>query len=62
MEERITENTIYGLFQETVNQYRNNVAVITESILRTPYMRDDDQHRSEFGDPPVVVNFYITKK
>ena len=21
-----------------------------------PYMRDDDQHRSEFGDPPVVVN------
>ena len=23
-----------------------------------PYMRDDDQHRSEFGDPPVVVNYF----
>ena len=23
-----------------------------------PYIRDDDQHRSEFGDPPVVVNYF----
>ena len=23
-----------------------------------PYLRDDDQHRSEFGDPPVVVNYF----
>ena len=22
------------------------------------YLRDDDQHRSEFGDPPVVVNYF----
>ena len=22
------------------------------------YMRDDDQHRSEFGNPPVVVNYF----
>ena len=24
------ENTIYGLFQETVNKYRNNVAIIED--------------------------------
>ena len=23
-----------------------------------PYLRDDDQHRSEFGEPPVVVNYF----
>lgn len=23
-----------------------------------PYLRDNDQHRSEFGDPPVVVNYF----
>lgn len=23
-----------------------------------PYLRDDDQHRSAFGDPPVVVNYF----
>jgi DNA repair photolyase len=23
-----------------------------------PYLRDDDQHRSDFGDPPVVVNYF----
>ena len=23
-----------------------------------PYLRDDGQHRSEFGDPPVVVNYF----
>lgn len=25
---------------------------------KMPYMRDDDQHRPEFGDPPVVVNYF----
>ena len=23
-----------------------------------PYLRDDDQHRSDFGQPPVVVNYF----
>ena len=23
-----------------------------------PYLRDNDQHRSEFGEPPVVVNYF----
>ena len=23
-----------------------------------PYLRDDDQHRSAFGEPPVVVNYF----
>ncbi len=23
-----------------------------------PSLRDDDQHRSAFGDPPIVVNFF----
>ena len=23
-----------------------------------PYLRDDDQHRSPFGMPPVVVNYF----
>ena len=23
-----------------------------------PYLRDDDQHRAAFGDPPVVVNYF----
>ncbi len=23
-----------------------------------PYLRDTDQHRSEFGEPPVVVNYF----
>ena len=23
-----------------------------------PYLRDDDQHRSPFGEPPVVVNYF----
>ena len=23
-----------------------------------PYLRDNDQHRSEFGQPPVVVNYF----
>ncbi len=23
-----------------------------------PYLRDDDRHRSAFGDPPVVVNYF----
>ena len=23
-----------------------------------PYLRDNDQHRSVFGDPPVVVNYF----
>ena len=24
-----------------------------------PYLRDDDQHRSPFGEPPVVVNYFF---
>ena len=35
MEERIMENTIYGLFQETVNKYRNNVAIIENKRTMT---------------------------
>ena len=23
-----------------------------------PYLRDDDLHRSAFGEPPVVVNYF----
>lgn len=23
-----------------------------------PYLRDNDQHRSDFGEPPVVVNYF----
>ena len=23
-----------------------------------PYLRDNDQHRSAFGEPPVVVNYF----
>ena len=23
-----------------------------------PYLRDNDQHRSDFGKPPVVVNYF----
>ena len=26
--------------------------------MKMPYLRDNDQHRSEFGDPPVVVNYF----
>lgn len=29
------ENTIYGLFQETVNKYRNNVAIIENKRMMT---------------------------
>lgn len=29
------ENTIYGLFQETVNKYRNNVAIIENKRTMT---------------------------
>jgi len=24
-----------------------------------PYLRDDDQHRAAFGQPPVVVNYFF---
>ena len=24
-----------------------------------PYLRDSDQHRSDFGEPPVVVNYFF---
>ena len=26
--------------------------------MKMPYLRDDDQHRAEFGEPPVVVNYF----
>jgi hypothetical protein len=26
--------------------------------MKMPYLRDDDQHRSDFGEPPVVVNYF----
>ena len=27
--------------------------------MKMPYLRDDDQHRSDFGEPPVVVNYFF---
>ena len=24
-----------------------------------PYLRDSDQHRSDFGEPPVVVDYFF---
>ena len=37
MEERIMENTIYGLFQETVNKNRSNVAIYDRGQLSGSY-------------------------
>jgi len=49
-------------YGETTNKdmaaYFSKLSRPRASKQAMPYMRDDDQHRSEFGDPPVVVNCF----
>lgn len=53
------------LYYEIYNKKSRDYWTILDQRMREytakegmPYLRDDDQHRSAFGDPPVVVNYF----
>ena len=54
-----------GLYQEIYSKKSRAYWTELDAALRAyterenmPYLRDNDQHRSDFGEPPVVVNYF----
>lgn len=54
-----------GLYQEIYSKKSRAYWTELDAALRAyterenmPYLRDNDQHRSGFGEPPVVVNYF----
>ncbi len=67
MKEWIHENRpdLDGLYYEIYNRKSRDYWTALDREIREytaqekmPYLRDDDSHRSQFGDPPVVVNYF----
>jgi len=55
-----------GLYHEIyTGRSRAYWTVLDEELRRytaeegMPYLRDDDRHRADFGEPPVVVNYFF---
>ena len=54
-----------GLYQDIYSKKSRAYWTALDQVMREyttqenmPYLRDDDQHRAAFGDPPVVVNYF----
>lgn len=45
------DRTYWSELDQKMHEYTTGVGM--------PYLRDDDQHRAAFGQPPVVVNYFF---